>query len=111
MQKSLLAKYLLRWFMNGLGLWAAATLISGIDYDGLGTIIIASLVFSLINATIKPILIIFSLPAIVITLGLFVLVVNALMILLTHTLYASFFVEDFTAAFLAAIIVGLVNYI
>ncbi len=97
--------------MNGLGLWVAAELISGISYDSLVTIIFASLIFSLINATIKPIVIIFSLPAIVFTLGFFMLIVNGLMISLTHTLYGPFFVENFRSAFLAAIIVGLVNYV
>ncbi|MBP7017927.1 phage holin family protein [Candidatus Saccharibacteria bacterium] len=111
MQKQDIIRYLLRWFMNGLGLWVAANLISGIGYDSIYTIIFASLIFSLINATIKPIVIIFSLPAIVFTLGFFMLIVNGLMISLTHSIYAPFFVEDFKSAFLAAIIVGLVNYI
>jgi putative membrane protein len=111
MQKQDIIRYLLRWFMNGLGLWVAANLISGIDYDSIYTIIFASLIFSLINATIKPIVIIFSLPAIIFTLGFFMLIVNGLMISLTHSIYAPFFVEDFKSAFLAAIIVGLVNYI
>ncbi len=92
-------------------MWVAANLISGIGYDSIYTIIFASLIFSLINATIKPIVIIFSLPAIVFTLGFFMLIVNGLMISLTHSIYAPFFVEDFKSAFLAAIIVGLVNYI
>jgi putative membrane protein len=111
MQRQDITRYVLRWFMNGLGLWVAAELISGISYDSLVTIILASLIFSLINATIKPIVIIFSLPAIVFTLGFFMLIVNGLMISLTHALYGPFFVENFRSAFLAAIIVGLVNYV
>ena len=111
MQREDFMRYALRWFMNGLGLWAAASIVSGISYDTTATIVIAALVFSIINAILKPVIVILSLPAIVLTLGLFMLVVNALMINLTHVLYPAFFVADFTAALLAAIIVGLVNYI
>ena len=109
--KNTVFRILLRWFMNGLGIWAAARLLPGIEYDYFATIVVAALIFSLINATIRPIVVIFSLPAILITLGFFMLIVNAFMVYLTSVFYEPFIVRDFGSALLAAIIIGLVNYI
>ena len=107
-----LPRFLLRWFVNGLGLWASARLLEGIDYSGsLGVIAMAALIFSLINAVIRPLIIIFALPAIILTMGLFMLVVNGLMIYLTSLIYPALEISSFTSAVLAALIVGVVNYI
>lgn len=97
--------------MNGLGIWAAARLLSGVEYGQFNDLVAAALIFSLINATIRPVIVILSLPAIVLTLGLFTLIVNALMVYLTSVFYAPFDVSNFSAAIFAAIIIGLVNYL
>lgn len=106
-----LKRFVLRWLVNGIGLWAAAQLIDGIDYgNDVSALILAALIFSLINSIIKPLVVVFALPAIVITLGLFLLVVNGLMLYLTSALYPPFEISSFGSAVLAAIIVGVVNY-
>lgn len=67
-------RFLVRVLANGIGLWVAANLSKNIDYaDSLWVILVAALIFSLINAVIRPILVIFTLPAIVLSLGLFML--------------------------------------
>ncbi len=70
--QGLLKQFLLRWLVNFLGLWTAATLLTGISYQQhLRVLIWAALVFSLVNAVIRPLVVILSLPAIVLSLGLF----------------------------------------
>ena len=106
-------KFILRWLVNFFGLWAAAELMSGsITYgDRIGVLIIAALIFSIVNAIIRPLVVILSLPAIVLTLGLFMLVVNAFMLYLVTVIYPHFHLRSFWTAVLAAIIIWVVNYL
>jgi len=106
-----LIRLLLRWFINAFGIWVAASLLNGVEYGEFSGLVIAALVFSLINATIRPVIVILSLPAIIFTLGLFMLIVNALMVYLTSVFYEPFLVRNFASAIFAAIIIGLVNYL
>ena len=104
-------RIVVRWVANSFGLWLSGRLISGIDLqDDLKVIIVAGLVLSLVNALLKPLLVIMALPAIVFSLGLFLIIVNGLMVLLASELVSSFEVEGFGSAVLAGIIIGLVNY-
>jgi putative membrane protein len=109
----MLRKLLLRWLVNFLGLWLAAELMSGaITYDDrIVVLVIAALIFSVVNAIIRPLIVILALPAIVLTLGLFMLVVNAFMLYLTTLVYPSFHLGSFWAAVLAAGIIWVVNYL
>ncbi len=109
----MLRKFILRWLVNFLGLWAAAELMSGsITYnDKIGVLIIAALVFSLVNAVIRPLIVILALPALVLTLGLFTFVINAFMLYLVTKLYPSFHLRSFWTAVLAAVIIWIVNYL
>lgn len=108
----MIRRFVLRWLVNFLGLWAAASLLAGIGYqDKLRVLIIAALVFSIVNAFIRPLIIILSLPAIVLTLGLFTFIINALMLYLVELLYPKFHVASFGTAILAVIIVWIVNYL
>lgn len=104
---------MLRWLLNFLGLWAAAELMTGsIDYnDKLRVLVIAALIFSIVNAVIRPLVILLSLPAIVLTLGLFTLVINAFMLYLVTKIYPSFQLRSFWTAVLATIIIWIVNYL
>jgi putative membrane protein len=104
-------RFVVRLIANALGLFIAARLSRNIDYEGgLTVIAVAALIFSLINAVLRPLLVILALPAIVLSLGLFMLVINGLMVWLVSALYPPFEVRSFGAAVLAAIIVWLVNY-
>lgn len=107
-------RFLIRWFVCSLGLWIAAGLLGEgkITYqNSLLVIVIAGLVLALINAVIKPVVVILSLPAILFSLGLFMIVINALMVLLASKLYDKLQVTNFSAALLAGMIIGLVNYL
>ncbi len=108
----MIRRFLLRWLVNFLGLWAAAALLSGIKYDDrIAVLIIAALVFSLVNALIRPIVLVLALPAIILTLGLFTLVVNGFMLYLVTLIYHKFTVTSFWSAIGAVMIVWLVNYL
>jgi putative membrane protein len=109
----MIRKFILRWLVNFLGLWAAAELMSGsITYDDrIGVLIVAALVFSLVNAFIRPLIVILALPALVLTLGLFTFVINAFMLFLVTKLYPSFHLRSFWTAVVAAIIIWIVNYL
>jgi len=108
---SFFLRFLVRWGVCSLGLWiAAAVLGDKLTYDGRGSVlIIAGLILAIVNSVIKPIVILFTLPAVLLTLGLFMLVVNALMVLLVAGLYEPFYVSGFWSAMLAGLIIGVVN--
>ncbi len=106
-------RFALRWFVCGLGLWIAAGLLSdSVSYDSrLMVIVIAGFILAAINAVIKPILVLLSLPAILVTLGLFMVVINGLTVWLASVLYQPFHVTNFWAAIVTGLIIGLVNYL
>jgi len=108
-----LVRFLVRWFVCSLGLWIAAGLLGqGITYQSeLRVIIIAGLLLALINMIIRPIIVILSLPAILLSLGLFMVVINGFMVFLVSKLYTPLHITNFWAAMLAGIIIGLVNYL
>lgn len=102
--------FILRWALNSLGLWVAVRLIGSINYDGgLMVIFLAGLILSIINVIIKPILVILSLPFILVTLGLFMVVVNGVMVYIAAALSPGLSM-GFGSAVLAGLIIGLINY-
>ena len=108
-----LPRFLTRWLVCSLGLWIAAGLIGeSITYDNeFSVIVVSGLILALINIVIKPILIIFSLPALVFTLGLFMVVINGLTVFIASKLYEPLHVTNFWAAIFAGMVIGLVNYL
>ncbi|HUW15403.1 MAG TPA: phage holin family protein [Anaerolineae bacterium] len=78
-----MTKLILRWLLNAAALWAAAYLVPGIDHEGWVALLLIALVFGLINALIRPLLKVLTCPLQILTLGLFTLVINALLLLLT----------------------------
>jgi putative membrane protein len=107
-------RFILRWLVCALGLWIAAGLLSGgVSYHGnhLGSVIIGGLILAALNALIKPLLVIISLPAILVTLGLFMLVINGLTVFIASKLYSGLQISNFGVAILTGIIIGLVNYL
>lgn len=113
MQKGPISRFLLRWFVCGLGLWVAAGLLGErLTYDSrIGVIIVAGLILALVNAVIKPVVVILSLPAILFSLGLFMFVINGFMVYLVGVLYPRLEVESFGTAMIAGFVIGLVNYL
>ena len=97
---------------NAVGIFVAAQLLSGISYNNsLKSLIVSAAILSIVNAIIRPVVVILSLPAYAWTLGLFSLVVNALMLYLVDWLYGPFEVGGLLAPILAGCIIGLINYI
>jgi putative membrane protein len=107
--KSPVMQLLLRWLVLALGVMLATRIVPGIHYDEGRTLLIVVLLLSFFNAILRPILVLFTLPFIVITMGLGIVVINALLFLLVGELVAGFFVEGFWAALGGAIIVSLTN--
>lgn len=109
--KNLLLRIITRWAANAFGLWIAARIFPTITFgDELAVIITAGLILSITNTFLKPLVVILSLPAIVFSLGLFMIIINGFMVWLASILVNSFEVEGFGSAVLAGIIIGLVNY-
>jgi putative membrane protein len=103
-----------RWLVSSLGLWIAASLLGPdrINYDDrIGAVLVGGFVLAIINAVIRPIVVILSLPAILFTLGLFMIVINGLMVMLAAKLYGPLEVSSLWTAMLAGIVIGLVNYL
>ncbi|MDB5372807.1 MAG: phage holin family protein [Belnapia sp.] len=99
-----------RTFITAFALWAATELVPGIEVRGLLRLLLAALVFGLVNAVVRPVLVLLSLPLTIVTLGLFLLVVNAAMLGLTALLLPGFRVDGFGAALLGAIVVSVVSW-
>lgn len=102
--------FLIRLFVNALALAVAAWLLPGISMTGdfFGVLLVA-LVFGLLNALLKPILLFFSIPLLILTLGLFALVVNAVLLLITSSLLDGFDVSGFWTAVLGSLVISVVT--
>lgn len=108
-------RFLVHVLITAASLWLAAVFVPGIGYGGFGSLLLASLVLGVVNALIRPVFKLLSCPVIVLTLGLFTLVINALMLLLTgwfsRVFGIEFTVSGFFAAFFGALIVSIVSTI
>jgi len=107
-------RFLVRLLVNAAALWVAVRLLDGITYEGSWAgLLVVALVFGLVNAIIRPILYLLTCPLIFLTLGIFVFVVNAAMLLLTariaHAFDIAFHVDGLMTAIVGAIIIGLVS--
>jgi|ERR1700687_1305071 len=97
------------WFLSALSIVIVAHLIPGFQVNGFGTALLAAVVIGLVNATIGVVVKILTLPLTVLTFGLFLFVVNALMLLFASALVPGFVVAGFVPAFLGAIVLSIVN--
>jgi len=107
-------RFVTRWLVCSLGLWIAAAVLSNsiTTYGGrFGVIVVAGLVLAVINTIVKPFLIFLSLPALLISLGLFMVIINGLTVLLASKLYHPLHITNFWAAVFAGMVIGLVNYL
>ncbi len=99
-----------RLLITALGLWAAATIVPGMTITGWGNLIIAALLLGIVNAVIRPILLILTLPLTVVTLGLFILVVNGLSLALVAWAMPGFRLSGIGSAILGSIVVGITGW-
>lgn len=103
--------FVLRAVVSALGLWLATVWVPGVRIDSASTLLLAGLLLGVINGFVRPIFIILTLPLTLMTLGLFLLIVNALMLGLTALLLPGFHLSGFGAAFLAALIVSVTGWL
>jgi putative membrane protein len=104
-----MTRFLLRAVIAALGLWLATEWLSGLYVDRAATLIVAAVLLGIVNAFIRPLVILLTLPFTVITLGLFLLVINAAMLLLVAALLPGMQIVGFWTAFWAALIVSIVS--
>ena len=103
--------FLIRLGISALGLWVASVLVDGIRIEGVGTLLIAALLLGFVNAVVRPLLVLLTLPFTILTLGLFLLVVNAAMLGLVAAFLADFSIRSFFSAVLGSIIVSLTSWL
>ncbi|WP_454719720.1 MULTISPECIES: phage holin family protein [Cupriavidus] len=99
------------WIINAAALFLVGNLISGIHLGGFGSAMIAALVLGLVNTLIRPILVILTLPVTLLTLGLFIFVINALLFLFVGKLLSGFVVSGFGAALLGSILYSVISWV
>lgn len=103
--------FLFRWAVTTIAVVVAASFIRGIRYDTTGALIGAALLLGIFNAFLRPVLLLLSAPLILLTLGFFILIVNALMLMLVPGVVPGFHVDRFGSAFWGAIVVGIVSWL
>lgn len=102
---------LLRWIINALILMLIPYIVPGVSVESFFTALVVAVVLALVNTLIKPLLILFTLPINILTLGLFTLVINGLLFWLVSAIVKGFYITNFTAAFFAALIYSLISLI
>jgi putative membrane protein len=108
----MLMRLVVRFAANAVALYVAAWLLAGVTYGNQWwTLLVAAAVFTLVNMWLRPVVRLLSLPLIVLTLGLFLFVVNVLMLYVTDWLVGDFEIRSFGAGVLAAIVVSVVNWV
>lgn len=100
---------IIQFLLNGLAVVVAAYILPGVSVDGYGTALIVALVLSIANVIVKPILIVLTIPLTIATLGLFLLVINAIIIMLVDALVPDFEVANFWWALAFSLILSLIN--
>lgn len=105
-----LIQLLIHWGVIIFSLWVASALFKGISFSNAQSLIVSALMLGLANAFVRPILVFFTLPLTVLTLGLFLLVINALMIMLVSALVKGFKVSGFWTAFFASIFISVFSF-
>ena len=103
--------FLIRWLVTTIAVFAAEKIIPGIHCQSAGALLGASLLLGIVNAFVRPILLLLSIPFIIVTMGFFILVVNALMLMLVAQIVPSFSVDGFWNAFFGSMVISLVSWI
>ncbi len=103
--------FLIRLLVSAVGLWLASAIVPGLYIDGGGTLILAALLLGIVNAIIRPLLIVLTLPITIISLGIFLLVINAATLGLVASFLDDFSISGFFAAFFGALVVSFTSWI
>jgi putative membrane protein len=103
--------FLLRALISAIGLWLASVWVTGVRIHGPGTLLLAAVLLGVVNAVVRPIAFILTLPLTILTLGLFLLILNAAMVALVAALLPGFHLAGLRAALLTAIIVWLTGWV
>lgn len=103
--------FLVRMLITAVSLWLAALVVPGMDLQGLGTILGAALLLGIVNAFVRPVVLLLTLPLTILTLGLFLLVVNAMMLGLVSVMFAGFTLGGFWSAIFGAIFVSFFSWL
>lgn len=104
-------RFIVQALVTAAGLWLSAYLVPGVSFASTGSLIAAAVILGLVNAVVRPVLVVLTFPITVMTLGLFLLVVNAAMIGLTSMFLGGFTVDGLWAGIGAAIVTGVVSWI
>ena len=108
---NVLLRFLVFWGLNVLVLWVASELFSSIQFSSTSTMLVSGLLFGVAHAVLKPILIVLTLPVTVLTLGLFLIVINALILLFVAWIVPGFHVAGFWQAVLVALCISVFSFI
>ncbi|WP_025270240.1 phage holin family protein [Hippea sp. KM1] len=103
--------FLIKWAINTIALGVAAIIVKGVVVHSVVALAVASLIIGFLNASLKPIMIILTLPLNILTMGLFTLVINTIMILITSQIVRGFDVSGFWAAFVASLFMSFISFI
>jgi len=105
-----MAGLVLRWVLNAFALWVVSVVVPGIHADGVAATFVAALVLGILNALVRPLLLLVTLPINLLTLGLFTFVINALMLEMTSGFVRGFKVDGFGPALLGALLLSVVSF-
>lgn len=97
--------------VTAIGLWVSARIVPGVEFTSTGSLVAAAVILGLVNAFVRPVMVVLTLPLTIVTFGLFLLVVNAAMIGLTAMVLGGFVVDGLWAGIGAAIVTGVVSWI
>ncbi|AEA34127.1 phage holin family protein [Hippea maritima] len=103
--------FLIKWAINTIALGVAAIIVKGVVIHSIVALAVASLIIGFLNASLKPIMIILTLPLNILTMGLFTFVINTIMILITSQIVRGFDVSGFWAAFVASLFMSFISFI
>ena len=106
-----ISAFLLHWAVTGLSLWLASLFFKGLKFETTGALVGSALLLGLANAVVKPLLIVLTLPLTLITFGLFILVINALVLLLVAALVRGFKLSGFWTAFFAGLLISVLSIV
>ncbi len=104
-------EFLVWLLMNAIGVYVTAALLPGVTVRDFGTAVVAAVVLAIVNALLRPLLVILTLPLTILTLGLFLLVINALMVLLVDALLEGFSTRNFWWALLFSVVLAVINLV